>query len=393
MRYFIIFISLSLALLACQKSGNENGEMPEDLEGKRSLLQEKQQALRELTKEIDELEEAILTQDPQAAARAGKLVTTMQVKLDTFQRYMEIQGSVEAEDVVTASPEVSGRIIQLNVKEGDAVIKGQLIAQLDVEQVEKQIAELETSLELAKTIYERQSRLWEQNIGSEIQYLEAKNNKERLEKSLETIQVQVSKSKVYSPITGVVDMVLIKQGELAVPGAPIVQILSTNRLKVVADLPEVYLRSVSRGDQVGLHFPSLDLDQVGRVSRLGSTIDKANRTFEVEVNVSNTQGLLKPNLLAVMEVLESEQKNVLMVPVDILQQEVGGRKFVFAVEEGEEGPIVKKQFVRTGEDHDGWIIITDGLELGDQLVVEGANGLVDGQVIRINNTKTTAING
>jgi membrane fusion protein, multidrug efflux system len=378
---------------ACQPQSAETNAIPEDLEGKQAMLQEKKKELQELTATINELEDGIAELDPKSTLNQGVVVRVSPLIRQDFSRYVEVQGQVEADDRVAATAEVTGRLLSVTVDEGDRVRQGQLLDTLDLEQVNKQMAEIQTSLDLARDVYNRQSRLWEQNIGSEIQYLEAKNNVERLEKSLETLEFQLTKSKVYAPISGVVDVVNLKGGELASPGAPIVTILNTGRLQVAADLPENYLQNISRGDQVKIEYPALNIKQTGRVSLIGSTIDPSNRTFKVEVNVSNPRGLLKPNLLAIMLVKDYEEEDVVVVPLNLVQQEVGGKNFVMVAEQRDGAAFVRKKYVTTGESYDGNIIVESGLSGTETIITEGARGLADGDPIRIREIKQEAANG
>ncbi len=393
MKYFIRPLALALFLSACSGSQDEGSVIPEDLAGKRQLLKEKRAELKALNELIAELESSIAAEDPSQGDGKKQLVTTLPLERTDFETFVEIQGAVEADDLVDVTSEVAGRILKLTVEEGDNVRSGQLIASLDLEQVEKQIDELETSLELAQTVFERQSRLWEQNIGSELQYLEAKNNKERLEKSLETLQFQLSKSEVYAPASGVVDAVLLQSGELASPGMPIVRILNTTKLKVVARVPENYLRAVSRGDLVDIRFPALDAEQKARISLVGRTIDPSNRTFEVEAGISNMGGLLKPNLLAIVLINDFTAEDVVAVPLELVQEEVGGKEYVFVVDENEGGLFARRVYVETGRSYDGSIIITEGLTGDELLIADGARGLAENAPIKIQTDKTAAKNG
>lgn len=396
MKYFIQFILFSLLFASCApNTSNSEGDIayPEDLEGKKQLLSDKRIDLQRISDEITKLEEEIAQLDPASQLKTKQLVTTAKVERADFQRFTEIQGAVAADDLVAAASESPGRILQLMVKEGDFVQKGKLIAKLDLEQVNKQIAELEKSLELATTVYERQARLWEQNIGSEIQYLEAKNSKERLEKSLETVQFQLTKSEVVAPISGVVDNVVLHAGEYASPGLPIVQILNTNKLKVVADIPETLLRSVGVGEQVNVEFPALDMTQQARITLVGRTIDQANRTFKAEAAIPKTSSLIKPNLLAFMHIKDFEVKDVVTIPLDIVQEDVSGKKFVFITAKGDKGTIAKKVYLTTGEVYKGNVIIEEGLKGGEELIIDGSRGLADSELIQIQNLKTEANNG
>ncbi|MCB0637890.1 MAG: efflux RND transporter periplasmic adaptor subunit [Lewinella sp.] len=388
MKYLLPLLLLILAT-GCQ-APTKDGEIPADLEGKKTLLREKQTELQALTREIEELQAAILEQDPEATPQ-GALVTTQTLSRGSFAHYVTVQGSVMADDFIDVTPEVGGRILRLTVDEGDAVRRGQLIAELDDEQIQKQIAELETSLQLANTVYERQKRLWDQNIGSEIQYLQAESNKDRLEKNLELLQLQLGKTEVYAPANGVVDRVLLQAGELAAPGAPILLLLNTADLKVEADVPETYITAVHRGEVVKVTVPALNLDTEAPVSLIGQTIDPANRTFKVEVKLPHNS-LLKPNLLAEMQIEDFAEEDAVSIPLDRVQQEVSGKRYVFTVAEGEDGPVAKKVYIEIGRSYNGDVIITSGLEGNEQLILEGARELSDGQLLRIVNEQTPTTN-
>lgn len=392
MKYFIPIIILAAVFSACGGTANENA-IPESLGEKKALLKEKKEELKTLTGFIAELEEAIALEDTSSVEKKARLVTTVPVVRTDFMHFVEIQGSVQADKLVDVTSEVAGRILHMTVREGDNVQQGQLIAEIDLEQLKKQKAELEVQIDLARTTFERQTRLWEQNIGSEMQYLQAKNTKERLEKSLETLDYQLTKSKIYAPITGVVERLALESGELASPGMPIVQLLNTNQLKVVASVPENYLRAVKEGETVTVKFPALDLEQKERVSLVGRTIDPANRTFDVEVRLSNPKGLFKPNLLATMMINDKTEKDVITVPLPVIQQDVSGKKFVFIRKDGPQGPAAEKVYVQTGPSYEGEIIITQGLEGGEELIIDGGRGLADEEAIEIVNAKTEANNG
>ena len=383
MKYLVSLITLFFLVVACQEKVQvDPNAIPADLNGKKEFLKNKKAELRQLTQLIEKAEaeiEALIPDDQ----KTRTLVTTEKVAVKDFERFVEIQAAVEADDMVAASSETGGRILQMTFKEGDFIRKGQLIAKIDLEQIDKQIAEIETSMTLAKDVYERQARLWKQNIGSELQYLEAKNTVERLEKSLETIRFQQTKANVYAPISGVIEMVVLKQGEMASPGMPILQILNTNKVKVVADIPETYLGKIRRGEMVTVKFPALDKEIQAKISQLGRTIDPANRTFEAEINLNNSQGLYKPNLLAAMLINDFKATNVPVIPVEMVQQEVSGKDYVYIKSTGEKGEMAKKVYVETGENYNGEVIIKSGLTGGEALIVEGARGLAENQLVKV----------
>lgn len=392
MKYLILCLGLALLVAACSGAKQDDNAIPQDLAGKKALLRQKQAELNALTQFVAQLQAEVDSLDPSIQVNKH-LVTVLPVTRGTFEHFVEIQGTIAAEDMVDATSEVPGRIVNLTVKEGQNIQRGQLIAKIDLEQVQKQIAELETSLSLAKTVYERQKRLWDQNIGSELQYLEAKNNKERLEKNLDLLQLQLSKANVYAPVSGVIERVVLHAGEVASPGMPIVQILNTNQLKAVASVPENYIAAVRKGEKVTITIPSLQEEIVAAVTQIGRVVDPGNRTFAVEAAIPNKGGLLKPNLVAIVLIKDQQEPNVVTVPLDLVQQEVSGRKYVFIAVDGDKVKIARKVYVETGKSYKGKIVITTGLQGGEVLIADGARGLGENEEIEIQNTKTELTNG
>ena len=382
MKFFISILTL-LFIMSCQ---SDTGELiiPESLEDKKAMLKEKRSELSTLEKEVGKLEIAITEQDS-SIEKVAILVNAQEIARSDFFRYVTIQGNVTAEDLFDASAEIGGRIISLKVKEGDAVRAGQLIAEIDPEAIQKQKRELEITLNLATTVFEKQQNLWNQNIGSEIQFLEAKNNKERLEQNIELLDLQLAKTKVYAPAAGIVEHLILQMGELASPGMPIIQILNTDQLKATVAVPENYVAVIDRGETVKVTIPALNLEHNLRVSSIGRTIHPANRTFEVEVNLPRNRQL-KPNLLAEMRIVDFMAENVVVVPMNLVQQEVSGAKYVLIVEEKEDGNYAKRQTVEIGEVGDGEAIVTKGLSGGEQIITEGARGLADGELIEVINS-------
>lgn len=388
MKYLILIFSLTCLIWSCGQEGKSVAtatEAPTDLEGKKALLKTKKAELKDLKQSIEDLKSEIgdLTGEVE---RPKRLVTTKVVEKADFKKFVEIQATVQADDAVGASSEVGGRILNMNLKEGDYVKKGALVASVDMESINKQVAELQKSLELATDIYERQSRLWAQKIGSEVQYLQAKNNKERIEKSIESVQFNMTKANVYAPISGFIDMVVANSGEMASPGMPIVQIMNTSTVKVVADVPETYLTAVKRGARVNIKFPALDMEKNARVSQLGRSINPSNRTFKVEVNMNNSGGKLKPNLLAMMMINDYAEKDVVIIPIELVQQEVTGKDFVYIKKDAPEGAAAQKVYVETGESYEGNIVITKGLNGGEEIIMDGSRGLTENELLEIQET-------
>jgi RND family efflux transporter MFP subunit len=369
-------LALIAGFISCQNS------TPDDLNGKKTYLKTKKAELQQIQTEIDLLSSEILELDPPKEKKA-KAVKSIAINPQEFVRHVEIQGHVEAHDIANVSSEVGGRIVNLYVKEGDKVNRGQLVATTDLSTLENQIAEIESKLSLANTVFERQKRLWDQNIGSEIQYLQAKNNKDGLEKSLVTLKSQVKKKNIYAPITGVVDIKFLNAGETASPGMPIVQILNTDKIKIVANVQENFLKAIQLGDQIEVYFPSLDRTLMKKVDMIGRTIDPANRTFKIEINTNSEKGLYKPNLLAILKFVDYSEKEVLIIPLDAIQEEVNGQKFVYLAHEMEGKTIAKKSDIKIGESNLGECIVIEGMTAGANLITAGSKNIADGDIINI----------
>jgi len=383
MNKLIPILILSLFILSCSKKKSYT----DDLEGKKLELKDLKLEQKEKADKIAVLEKEIEKLEPTKEADPIN-ISVLKVTSSTFERYANIQASVIGDDLVSASSSMGGRILSLKVKEGDYVKKGAFIAAIDVETMDKQIAEIQTSLELATTVYERQKRLWDQNIGSEIQYLEAKNNKERIEKSLETLRSQTAKKNVYAPISGYVDKEFLNQGEMASPGMPIVQILNTSKVKVVADVPENFLGKIKRGDLVEIYFPAIDKTMNRKITLMGRSIDPANRTFKIEIAVPSS-GNLKPNLLADVKVKDYEEKDAISIPVQLVKQEVNGKKYIFTAQDINGKIRAKKKYVQIGESDDANVIITDGLSVNDQVIVDGSEKVTENDPLNILQSQTS----
>jgi RND family efflux transporter MFP subunit len=378
---YLLIAFLILLLAACGTQENTN-ELPEDLTELRNLYTQKKKESQDLQNTIAEIEAKLDDLDPTRKVQLIP-VSVIPVTQGVFEKKIGIQGSIASKDVVFASSETGGRLVSVSIREGQNVKRGQVIARVDLEAINKQMDEVKTSLKLAEDVYQRQKRLWDQNIGSEVQFLQAKNTKERLEMSLETLRFQLSKNKVYAPISGQVDKVMLKSGEISAPGMPIAQIISTRTVKMVANIPEKYLRSVRKGDKVKIEIPALGIEKVVPISLIGTSINPDNRTFALEVNLSNPTGQLKPNLLAIVEIVEYKEEDVIMMPLDLVQEEVGGKKFIYTIVNEGADMVAKKHFLTLGESADNKVIVKEGLTLGDQIVSEGSRSINENDLVEI----------
>lgn len=374
------------ALISVLMVGCGNAEQPDiqdrSIEEQTLLLKEKKTQLKVLSDEITELENWLASNGQTIGNERIPVVTTIAAQVGDFQHFVEVQGVITAEDLIQVTSEIPGRIKQLFIQEGDRVRKGQKIAALDLESLGKQLEELQTALELAQTVYDKQKRLWEQNIGSEIQFLEAENGVERLKKSIATLEFQIGKGMVYAPKSGVIEQVLLQTGEMAGGGMPIVQILDDSQLKVEGNVPETLLKAVAVGDQVEVEFPILEEKVLGVIRQIGRVIDPSNRTFKIEIDIPN-QKWLKPNLLAFILINDYSELEVLKVPLDLVQQDVSGDRYIMVIEDKGAFHLAVKRVVETGPAFGGEIVVRSGISASEMLIEEGARNLIDGQKITL----------
>ena len=386
--YFNITV-LALIILGsgCQNSNNPDGDSTPidqmDLAALKVLLQEKHTEQRQLEGDVQIIMDRMSELDPSIQANQTQRVTVSSARDTVFHKYITAQGLLEADETIQVNAETGGRLINLHVEEGDYIQKGDLVAELDLEQLNKQMAEMQTSYELASEIYERQKRLWDQNIGSEIQYLQARNEKQRLERAMESLEFQQTKGSIYAPLSGIVDEILILEGELVSPGAPIAVILDVRQFVATADIAENYLSNVNLGDEVTVRFPSLDVETRGRISYIGNTIDKANRTFKIEVKVNRIVKNLKPNMLVEIRVTTETIEDVVTVPINIIQQEINGREYLMVVDRSNGQPVAKKTYISKSETNDQVAIISEGLSPGDEVIEVGGRTVSDGTPLEI----------
>lgn len=376
-----IRILTAVALFSLVACTQEPTTMPEDLDGRIKMLNTLKKEMKDLEAKIAVVQDSISVLEPQKVNK--RPVSVIKPEVSEFKHYISVQGSLMSDDMVNASSDLGGRVMKLSVKEGQNVRKGQLIADLDMETLDKQRAELVKTLELAEEVYARQERLWSQNIGSELQYLQAKNNKERLEKSLETLDFNKAKSKVYAPISGSVLSLNIKAGEMAGPGMPIVTLLNVSNIKVSAEVPESYLKAIKKGDKIEVELPALGETRTATINLIGNAINPANRTFKIEASLRNSDKVLKPNLLANVKLNDYTKADAISIPVELVQQEVGGKSYVYSVQEIGNNLTAQKMYVTTGEVQDGKIIINEGLKGDEQLILDGARMVVNDEVVEI----------
>jgi membrane fusion protein (multidrug efflux system) len=309
-------------------------------------------------------------------------VTITEVKPEVFKHYISVQGTIESDKNILIPSQSAGIIKRIYVDKGDTVAKGQLLAELDGSVLESNIAEIKNSLELATTIFERQQRLWNKNIGTEIEYLQAKNNKENSEKKLQTLNEQYKLTKITAPIDGTVDEVIIKEGEAAAAGMSAIRIVQLSNLKIIAALSENYITQIKKGDLVDVELPVLGKQLKLKIDAVSQVINPDNRTFDIEIKIPAYEKGVKPNMLAVLTINDYINYNALTIPQKVVQK-TGEKQFLFAALSENGKWYAQKRNVETGEYYGDKIEVLNGLSQGDYVVTLGFQNLADGQMIAV----------
>lgn len=377
-----IWSAALLALIAC-------GGTDRDIDGKKAELKEYREELKELKTKISSLEEEIATEDPNALNRdKATLVTTEPVPVKTFRHFLEVRGSVTSDRNVSISAETPGMVQRVLVQEGEQVKKGQVLIRQDAEISRRGLEELQTSLELATIRFERQKKLWDQKIGTEIQFLEAKNAKESLDRRIASSRSQLANFTIRAPFSGSIDKVFIKEGEMAQPGGPLIRLVSLQDMFIESDISEAYLGEFQVGDTVEVTFPSLNQSLTSTVNSIGEVIDQNNRTFSIEVKLPSDAKLLRPNLLAVLRIEDFHEPNAVVVPTNLILSDNQGDYVYVAKEQDGQLTAVKNQIER-GMTYDSETMIVSGLTGNEQLINEGFREVAEG--MRIKEAETNAL--
>jgi RND family efflux transporter MFP subunit len=300
-----------------------------------------------------------------------------------FRHYIEIQGNVESDNNIFIPAESPGIVKRIYVDEGDRVSRGQVLAELDAELIMKSLEEVQLNLELATTVFERQQRLWDQKIGSEMQYLQAKNAKEILEKRLSTIREQLQKTKITAPISGVVDLVAIKEGEAAAAGFGAIRVVQNNNLKVKAQVSEKYIMNIRRGDSVDVEITGVNLNFRSRITAVSSVIDPDARTFAVEVDIPNEFTNLANNMLAVLKLNDYVNEKAITVPINVVQT-TGEEEFLFMAIPDAGAWRAEKRMIKTGMKSGNRVeILSDNITPGDMVIIAGFQNIASGQSLSV----------
>lgn len=374
MKKVILLSLVSIFLFAC--GSKENGTAVDKLIETKNVQELKNKRIA-LQADLAKIDEALASLEKKTDEALVEIIT---VKDTVFNHYLEIQGNVDTKENILIQPEMPGALVALNVKAGQRVGKGQVLGRVDDAGMSQQLASIQTQYELAKTTFERQKRLWDQKIGSEIQYLQAKTQMVSLQKSVAQMKAQIEKTLIKAPFNGVIDEVFVERGQVVSANPQgLMRIVNLSNMYVSTQVPETYVGKLQVGTLVQADITSVGKTYQGKIRQVGKSINPANRSFGIEVSVPNPEGLLRPNQVAKLKIVDYTNKSAIIVPSNVIQQDAEGSKFVYVVNNanGKTGT-AKKVMVKLGQSSNNTTEIISGLNKGDLIVSEGANTVSEG---------------
>lgn len=361
----LIFVGITLFLAACGGKTTDKKVELETLKKERIAIDSK----------IAALEAEVGTVK---AAEDVKNVSILEVQESVFSNYLEVQGRIDAEDNVQVSPEAQGVVTAVYVSVGQNVGRGQILAQIDDKVLRQNISEMQTQLNLANTLFQRQKNLWDQKIGTEMQYINARSQKEAAERRIATLRSQIAMYKIKAPISGTIDAMDMKVGSVASPGMSSIRIINASKLKAKALVAESYAGRVSQGDNVQVILPDVPDSINTKISFASKTIDPVSRSFNVEIKLP-ANSRYRPNMLSILKIIDYKNDKALVVPVNAIQKAENG-DYMFISENGK----AKRVNIQTGKVSGGRAEILSGLKAGDKVIVAGMDGLSEGDIVKAN---------
>ena len=388
MKNLLPLLIITLLLASCDSGEKQSvdaviaSQNIESIRAKKTELVTQQNLIKQ---EIKKLDIVISELD---AGKKIPLITTFKLEEAEFKHFLELQGNVTTKNLLVIYPEYSGVLTNVYVKEGQKVKKGQVLAKIDDGGLSQQLAQLKIQAELAKTTFERQQRLWDQKIGSEMQYLQAKSNYEAQDQAIAQLEQQVAKTIIRAPFSGTIDDVLTEQGSVVMPGqSELMRIVNLDNMYIVTDVPEKYIAQITRNKKVEVEFPILGKKIDSEVRQVGYFINPNNRTFKVEISIPNKEKSIKPNLTAKLKINDYTNDNALLIPQGIISENASGEQYIYVVndKDGNDEAVAEKKVIETGLTQGDLIEVTKGLEKGSEIVMEGARSVNDGQKVKIIN--------
>ena len=387
----IIPLIISMLLLASCGSKSEGSVetviASNDLKAIRAKKAEVIAEQNRIKEQIQLLDQAIAQLDENTKI---PLITTYEVNEEVFIHFLELQGNVTTKDLLVIYPQYSGILTNVYVTEGQRVKKGQVLARIDDGGLSQQLAQLKIQADLSKTTFERQQRLWDQKIGSEMQYLQAKSNYESQTQAIAQLEQQVAKTIVTAPFSGTIDDVMSEQGSVVLPGqTPLMRIVSLDNMYIVTDVPEKYVSNIERNKKVLVDFPILNKQMESKIRQVGDFIDPNNRTFKVEVSVPNDDSSIKPNLTAKLSINDYTNPTALLIPQSVISENASGEQYIYVIKDKQgDDAVAEKITIDTGLTQGDVIEVLAGLESGTEIILEGARSVNDGQKVRIINSES-----
>jgi len=379
-KLIILFLSLTV-FVSCKK---EEKPLPNSIKGVKLEITKQENAKDSISKILNVLETRLTVLD---TSKVLQSITTLKIVPSHFEHYISIQGNTKTDKNILVRPSASGLITGLFVKEGQYVSKGQKMFQLDNAILINSINEVKNQLSFAQTTYNRQKRLWDQKIGSEMQFLSAKTQKEALEKKIQTLNAQLKNYRVTAPFSGILDDLIATNGDLASPQTPLAQMVNLKDMYIESDVAENYLTSIKKGSEVKVNLASIGKEITTKINQVGNTISPDNRTFKIRVNVPNKKGEIKPNLLADIKIKDFDKKDAITIPSRLVQIDGDGNNFVFTITVKNDKNIVIKKIIEVTNSYKNKSLITKGLTKEDILIDEGARSVSSGQ--EVNNPTLT----
>jgi membrane fusion protein (multidrug efflux system) len=385
MKYIYSLILVSFLLSSCKNVKKKSVEeiiATNNLELIRKKKTELDASAQEILVQLKQLEKTIKILDPQEKI---PLITTFHAKESIFNHFVELQGNVNTNQNLVIYPEFSGVLSGVYVKEGQKVSKGQVLAKIDDGGLSQQLSQLKIQSNLAKTTFERQERLWNQKIGSEIQYLQAKAAYESQLEATKQLQQQIGKTVVRAPFSGTIDDVITDQGSVVAPGqSQLFRIVNLDDMYIETDVPERYVSDIIKGKEVNVVFPFLGKEINAKVRQAGNFINPANRTFRVEVAIPNKDTAIKPNLTAKLKINDYTNKKAILIPQSIISENAEGQQYVYTITNKVENKArVKREFIETGRTQGDYIEVLSGIVNDEEIIDEGARSVKDGQSVKV----------
>lgn len=386
MKKSVYLLGLILAFVSCAQ---ETPEASNSTAIENSSLEELNAQKTSYTQQIEELTTKLETVNTAIAALGGSekraLITAFTTETSLFEHNIEVQANIKTRQNILMYPEFAGRLTKLYVAEGQSVKKGALLAVIDDAGIQDQLEQMQLQLELAKTTFERTQRLWEQQIGSEMMFLEAQTRYKAAQKQVDQMRQQLAKTKIYAPFNGIIDEIPARLGSNLVPGVtPILRIVNLKSMYAEADVPETYLTNITKGSKATVTIPVVNQTQTTTIQQTGNFITPSNRTFRVEAALENPENLIKPNLNARLSVVDYSNPEALMVPLRVIRENASGSTYVFVLTQPEpdNGYTTEKRIVELGKSKQELIEVLKGLSPGDLIVDEGVSTLVEDQKVK-----------